>query len=252
MSHRTHVLEYSSPKVLDGVIKGVKIIGVESKNGYTYSLEALRDAVPLYEEAPVFILHPNSLEKSVGSRKLYDHFGSLRAIRERQNGKGLYADLHVKLSHPMADSVLDAVRRGEAKFGLSHNATCDFNEHGTEVVKISAVNSVDLVDEPATTNNLFEGEETMSEKQLKEMADNIIEQVSSKVLEEVAKRWGVPREIIQGDPEPNPQPKPKEKPTRLSALEAVKDDETHGVAPNPIGNTHDDFLAEMRGFATTN
>ena len=96
MSHRTQVLEYSRPKVVDGVVKGVKIIGLQSKNGYDYQPDALKGAIHLYENAAVFIMHGTDRETRRKSRKLFDHFGSLQQIRERQNGAALYGDLHIK------------------------------------------------------------------------------------------------------------------------------------------------------------
>ena len=43
---------------LAGVIRGVKILGLESRNGRTYLPEALAAAAPLYEGAKVNVNHP--------------------------------------------------------------------------------------------------------------------------------------------------------------------------------------------------
>ena len=231
MSHRTNVLEYSSPKVVlsdPNGIKGVKIIGVDSINGYKYRIDALKKAKPLYENAAVFIDHGNPREKKRGSRQLRDHFGTLQAVRERHNGNGIYGDLHVKMSHPMAKAVIEAADKG--KFGLSHNAFVLMNDDETEVIEILEVNSVDLVDDPATTKNLFE-EETMSQEfQDKLMArfdkiDARFDKIEAKPVTEEVK------------------PPPKK---RIEAFEEVKPGEGE---PEPIGNTHEDFLAEVRGFS---
>lgn len=233
MSHRTQVLEYSSPKPEGSVVKGVKIIGTQSKNGYTYPVSVLQEAMPLYEGAPVFIAHPNGREQKRGSRQLSDHFGTLQAVRERQNGKGVYGDLHVKPSHPMAKSVLESI--AESKFGLSHNAIVLMNEDETEVTKILEINSVDLVDDPATTTNLFE-EEEMS-KEFQDAVMTKLEALSAKV--DKIEAQAVTEEI---------KPlAPKDK--RLSALEKLTPVEG---APAPIGNTHENFLETLRGFAVTN
>jgi hypothetical protein len=41
--------------------------------------------------------------------------------------------------------------------------------------------------------------------------------------------------------------KPPKKPERITVLEKIEDPK-----PAPMGNTHDDFLAGLRGFAVTN
>ena len=41
-----------------GVIRGVKILGLQSRNGRTYLPEALAQAAPLYEDAKVNVNHP--------------------------------------------------------------------------------------------------------------------------------------------------------------------------------------------------
>ncbi|NQT39171.1 MAG: hypothetical protein HQ581_16850, partial [Planctomycetes bacterium] len=138
------------------MIEGVKIIGTKSRNGYDYPEAVLSRAKPLYEGAAVFIFHPTDPEKRRGSRQLVDHFGSLANIRaggDRKGGFGLFGDLRIKQSHPMAQLVTESAGR---KFGLSHNAVVEMNEDETAVVEIIDVNSVDLVDEPATTTTLFE------------------------------------------------------------------------------------------------
>ena len=43
-----------------GVIRGVKILGLESRNGRSYLPEALSQAAPLYEGAKVNVNHPKS------------------------------------------------------------------------------------------------------------------------------------------------------------------------------------------------
>ena len=236
MSHRTQVLEYSSPKVVDGVVKGVKIIGVDSVNGYKYRIDALKKAMPLYENAAVFIDHGDSREKKFGRRQLRDHFGTLQAIRERHNGNGIYGDLHVKMSHPMAKAVIEAADKG--KFGLSHNAFVLMNDDETEVVEILEVNSVDLVDDPATTHNLFEEEEMSKEFQetllarLDAIDENIVELKAKQVTESAT---------------------PPARPRRSAALEQAADgDDGASDQPKPVGNTHNDFLGTIQGFSLTN
>ncbi len=105
MSKQTqHVLEYSKPSVQGNVIRGVKIIGLKSAHGYTYPADILGRAVGLYESAPVFLCHPKPREKRQGHRLLRDHFGNLENVSS--TGNGLFGDLNVRSSHPLAAQIL--------------------------------------------------------------------------------------------------------------------------------------------------
>lgn len=177
-----HVLEFSRPDVDGDVIRAVKVIGLKSKNGWNYSPAVLREAMPLYEASPVFIEHPDAREKKAGHRQLGDHFGSLQNVRG--NGQGLFADLQIKPSHPLAIAVIEAAPT--ARFGLSHNAVVEMDEKKTNVLKIIEVNSVDLVNKPATTTTLFE-EDQMEEFQ-KEMRE-FMALINAKIEEMVRSRW---------------------------------------------------------------
>ena len=232
-----HVVEYSNARVRGNVIQGVKIVGLQSRNGYRYLASALVAAKSLYEDTSVYILHPDTREKRRGSRQLDAHFGHLRNIIPSHDG--LFGDLHVKQSHPMAGLILESDGK---QFGLSHNAVVEMNAEETEVTKIVSVNSVDLVDNPATTTNLFEEEENMDLSELVAANEALTTRLTAmegtlqNVLEAVAKQ-----------PEPPAVPK-----SRLAVLEKITDGDGEPGKPAPIGNSYDDFLATLRGFSTTN
>ena len=223
MSKQTqHVLEYSKPSVDGNVIRGVKIIGLKSSHGYAYPTDVLTRAVGLYEGAPVFLCHPDPREKKLGTRMLRAHFGSLENVKS--NGDGLFGDLNVRSSHPLAAQILEEAPT--ASFGLSHNAVVEKNEDGSLITKIVEVNSVDLVDDPATTHNLFEEGAGSFEKTMA-------------VLESMDKRLAALEakpavEVHEG----------KEQIKRLVALES-----NDGDGGAPVGNTHEDFMGAVRGFA---
>lgn len=223
---RTHVLEFSRPDIDGDTIKAVKIIGVKSKNGWSYPPEVLKEAMPLYEGSPVFIEHPDEREKSRGHRQLADHFGSLESIRG--NGQGLFADLKVRMAHPLATAVLEAAPT--ARFGLSHNALVDLNEDKSRVLKIVQVNSVDLVDKPGTTDNLFEGVTGPDEFQT-----TVLEALAtiSARLESIPVTDSVTEAILPTVPG---------RPRRLVALETTEPG--NGKA---IGDDHEAFLRTLRG-----
>lgn len=242
MSIRVQVLEYSRAPVRDGVIRGVKIVGTQSKNGRVYPQQVLFDAIPLYEAAGVYVWHPDVAEKKRNSRRHDDYFGHLLNVHERFDGKiglGLFGDLHVRQSHPMAQMIVESDGR---RFGLSHNIVCEMNDEETEVLKILGVNSVDLVDDPATTTNLFEETDDMAElAELKQMLEE-----QRKVLDEMKAHAATFNERMALLEEKEPEP--KKEPKRVALLE--KADVIEGEPT--IGNTHEDFLGALYGFAVTN
>lgn len=137
-----------------GVLRRVKVLGRQSRNGRRYSSAALRGALQLYEGAKVNINHP---DRSGGrERTVTDRFGVLRRVQLEADG--VYADLHYLTRHPLAEMIAEAAERMPEALGLSHNAEGRTSREGeVEIVEeITRVVSVDLVSDPATTQGLFE------------------------------------------------------------------------------------------------
>lgn len=158
-----------TPSAVDesaGVLRGVKVLGLESRNGRRYMPEAVRSAAPLYEGAAVRVDHPDDPD---AQRPVSSTIGWLRNIRFIE-GRGLYGDLHVLTTHPLSKQLFEAARRNPRLLGLSHNATGDCDREGRTLVvrAITEVRSVDLVSDPATTRGLFESYQgaTMPQPQL--------------------------------------------------------------------------------------
>lgn len=144
----------------NNVLKNVKLIGLESKNGRIYPPSVLKNAVHLYEGAKVNIDHPE--RGPAQERKIGDRIGLVRNARFVE-GRGIFADFVFNPHHPVADRLAwDAEHNPEA-FGFSHNATLRLgrpDRNGNEVVEsIVAIRSIDLVADPATTSSLFESVE---------------------------------------------------------------------------------------------
>jgi len=139
-----------------GIIFDVKVLGFESRNGRTYSREAIRQARFLYEDIPVNIDHPDRREP-LADRALLSRFGTLRNVRLTDTG--LVAELHYLKAHPLAEMVVEAAERMPSSLGLSHNAEGEMvRRNGKMIVdEIVSVRSVDLVTDPASTVGLFEG-----------------------------------------------------------------------------------------------
>jgi hypothetical protein len=141
-----------------GVIRGVKILGLESRNGRSYLPEALAAAVPLYEEAKVNVNHPKG--DPLAPRDYQDRLGVIRNVAARP--EGLFADLHFNPKHALAEQLLWDAAHTPENVGFSHNVQARTSRQGDRVVveAITKVQSVDLVADPATTRGLFEATAT--------------------------------------------------------------------------------------------
>lgn len=156
-----------------GIIYGVRICGRYSKNchgiegvteGSEYTRAAMESELPLLEGMKVRCDHPPR-DNPKAPRSIFEGFGIIRNARidnSAPEGFATIGDLHFKLTHEMAGSVIEDVERGLGMVGLSHNAKWAEAQviNGRFVItKIEAVESVDLVDKPATNTNLWEGRE---------------------------------------------------------------------------------------------
>ena len=137
-----------------GVIRGVKILGLESRNGRSYLPEALAQAAALYEDAKVNVNHPRG--NLGGPRDYQDRIGAIRNVAARP--EGLFADFHFNPKHQLAEQLLWDAEHAPENVGFSHNVEARTARRGERVVieAITRVQSVDLVADPATTRGLFE------------------------------------------------------------------------------------------------
>lgn len=184
----------------EGVIRGVKVLGLASLNTgrtlgldqaefgeavdqpYSYSREALMQAAPRYEGLGVYVDHPEFSYSSGGARlwkqrdrKTAERFGRLANVRVAESG--LYADLEYLKSHPLAPLVVEAALRMPEMLGLSHHASGRpvVREGRIVIEEIVDVRSVDIVGErPGTTQGLFETRGHGSDKEHNEAAGEAI------------------------------------------------------------------------------
>jgi len=138
-----------------GVIRGVKILGLESRNGRTYLPAALAEAARLYEDAKVNVNHPK--QGPSAPRDYQDRIGSIRGVALRP-GEGLFGDFHFNPKHALAEQLIWAAEHAPENVGFSHNVEARVARRDGRVVveSIVRVQSVDLVADPATTRGLFE------------------------------------------------------------------------------------------------
>ncbi|GAB6164268.1 hypothetical protein JCM19992_02680 [Thermostilla marina] len=158
-----------------GVIRGVKILGLRSRNGRIYRADALRRAVALYEEAKVNVNHPADPHRA--ARDYRDRLGRIRNVRFVEE-EGLFGDLHFNPKHPVAAQLAWDAEHAPENVGLSHHVSAVVRRKGetVEVEAIEQVLSVDLVADPATTDGLFEHaarQEAFDPKTLRQRLENL-------------------------------------------------------------------------------
>ncbi|HSG68903.1 MAG TPA: hypothetical protein VLA12_00735 [Planctomycetaceae bacterium] len=179
--------------VENGVIRNVKILGSVSENGVTYSRDAMREAVSLYEGQTVNVDHPDR-NSPTKERGWMEGIGFLEGVRYDDKADGLVGNFHYYKTHPYAETLLERARRNPKGFGLSHNADGEYvkTAKGTVIEKIRKVRSVDVVGRPATTKGLFESkseEPTMKKYSLRQLVESFgstAEKKNIALLEDVA------------------------------------------------------------------
>lgn len=175
---------FSAPREIDEanhVIKGVKVLGGESRNGRRYSDAAMMRAPGLYEGVNVNIDHPDQAGKTRG---VMESVGVLKNVRYEK--AGLFADFHYLESHPHTKTIIERAKRFPNNFGLSHNAEGKATRKDGKLIveSIDRVRSVDLVTNPATVTGLFEGEEMADKITLKEFAQQTKNELLLKLVED--------------------------------------------------------------------
>jgi hypothetical protein len=138
-----------------GIIRGVKLLGLSSRNGRRYRDDALGAARELYEGAKVNINHPKG--HPLSPRDYQDRLGVIRGVEFRA-GSGLFGDLHFNPNHALSEQLIWDAEHAPQNVGLSHNVLARTARDGNETVveAITKVQSIDLVADPATTSGLYE------------------------------------------------------------------------------------------------
>ena len=145
-----------------GIIRGVKILGLRSRNGRRYRDAAVQEALPLYEGAKVNVNHPKGRQDE--PRDYRDRLGAIRTVEFRKE-EGLFGDFHYNPKHPLAEQLVWDATNSPENVGFSHNVSAKVKREETAMLveEITKVQSVDLVADPATTAGLFEAEEQAEE-----------------------------------------------------------------------------------------
>lgn len=143
----------------DNLIRNVRLLGRQSRNGRTYTESAVRDGTKMYPGKPVFLDHPTAreLRERKGNRSVTDLAGKVATARKSQDG--VRGDIQVLEGNAAGQFLFAVAEQMPDIVGMSHRASGQVkrSEDGPDVVEsIEDVQAVELVTDPATTEGLFE------------------------------------------------------------------------------------------------
>lgn len=185
------VLQEAATRVEEGVIKGAKLLGLNSRNKRRYESKALQNATALYEGKKVYVNHP---DPDAGHERKFENWAGVIENVRYKKGDGLYGDVVLRQESAYFKGIIEAA--SNPKFskscGFSHVAEGESHyDDDTEIIEsIKQVFSVDLVTDPATTAGFFESvqRETPS---LREAIDTLPESPQRKQLIEMMGDYGI-------------------------------------------------------------
>ena len=151
-----------------GIIRGVKLLGLRSKNKRNYDTPGVRkSAMEALKGAQVFIDHPAVPSQARSYRDMIGVVGQTVTFLE---GKGHFGDIHYNPKHPVAEQFLWDVQNASKSFGMSVNAVVKTGKvdslGDTAIEEVQSARSVDIVTKPATTAGIFEHEEERTDMDL--------------------------------------------------------------------------------------
>ncbi len=213
------------------LVKNVKVLGLESRNGRRYLFEAIKEAVPAYEGLRINLNHP---QRPTDPRQFNDRFGWLENVRA-VDGDGMRADLRFNPKHPEADSFAWWAANKPSMIGLSHNAVgSGHSESGVFVVdKIVRARSVDVVSDPATTRGLMESEQQGKPMKLKAFLSTAAAKFSDAdkpgvkaLVKQLSEDYGDADALVGGDEAEGMSPEEHLKAGVKNACLAILDDDS--------------------------
>lgn len=162
-----HVADWHSQLQVDRsnrLVQNVALTGATSKNGYHYQEQALRDAVALYEQRPVFLDHAADQSKPQ-ERSTRDLVGSI--VNPRYESGRIRGDIRV-LDTDSGRTFLALSESDAPGVGMSHVVLAERSGENGSVSRIHDVVSVDAVVFPATTTTFRESQEPSNDKHAQE------------------------------------------------------------------------------------
>lgn len=153
-----------------GIIQGVKLMGFDSLNGRSYN----KPSQSLFEGVRVRLDHyAEEDDPSPPSPEFGDNWGFIRNARVTESG--VFGDIVYNPTHPDVPSILWWAENNPTVGGFSPITWGyeSFNAAGETIMDIVKVESVDLVDRPATTHGFFEGVKTMDPKEVIKLQESL-------------------------------------------------------------------------------
>lgn len=163
-----------SPEVQGDFIRGLLVLGRESKNAWNASVNSAGDAkgprrkfnvlLSATEEVAKFAAKPAYMLHMPSPRDDADKFGEFSSPRVTE--KGLRMDLQLLRTaeglHPQAAALKDNIERRRPFGGFSPRFDFQIDPTTGEVQTIVAVESIDLVPQPASVKSALESESVVS------------------------------------------------------------------------------------------
>ncbi|MCA9074676.1 MAG: hypothetical protein KDA93_06565 [Planctomycetaceae bacterium] len=157
-----HVADWHSQLQVDRtkrLVRNVALTGDTSRNGYHYQEQALRDAVALYDQRPVFLDHAADKSRPQ-ERSTRDLVGSI--VNPRYESGRIRGDIRV-LDTDSGRTFLALSDSDAPGVGMSHVVLAERAGDDGSVSRIHDVVSVDAVVFPATTTTFRESIEGTDE-----------------------------------------------------------------------------------------
>ena len=165
--------DWSSALTVDSparLVLNVALTGPDSKNGYHYSEAALREAVPLYDQKPVFLDHaPDRLKPR--DRSTRDLVGNI--INPRYEDGRIRGDIRV-LETESGRTFLALANTNLPGVGMSHVVLAQRSIDGTTVESIRDVVCVDAVINPATTQTFRESLDPATSSEITRLEEQLL------------------------------------------------------------------------------
>lgn len=201
------------------VLKRVRLLGLESRNGRVYNLPDPK----LYEGVKINLDHPDKkTAKSVNDKGGFVRPGTVEAVA----GRGIYGDVVLNPYHPRtAQHVWDA-ENDPANQGFSHVAVTKMAENsggsdGKVRLDVVQVISVDLVGSPATTNGMFEQENDVNEQELRDEIARLKQEMTQLANEKAVAEQNLQNEKTAHEETKAAHEQEKREASRMALLEGL-------------------------------
>ncbi len=178
-------------------MRNVALTGAKSRNGYCYSEQALRGALPLYENKPVFLDHASGTRRP-HERSTRDLAGSIVNVRFEENR--IRGDIQA-LETDAGKTLLALAASDSPAVGMSHVVLAQRTADRTSVERIHDVVSVDAVVFPATAATFRESDEgnATARTPLPGSAEELLAQIDRALPDHVERLagadWAEPRRV---------------------------------------------------------